>query len=184
MRVRSTDAVGGVSVELVDESGAPVAVVSAFLRHLATLGRAIAADGRVPKTIHLLDYCNDPVYRHAILGQINRGEGRHELARRVCHGNKGETPPALPARPRRTARSARPRRQLHRSLQHHLYPAGARPARGRGIRGPPRRHPAPNAARIRAHHAHRPLPPHPRRPDPPRRVPAPGDPDLADLASA
>ena len=32
MRVRSTDAVGGVSVELVDESGAPVAVVSAFLR--------------------------------------------------------------------------------------------------------------------------------------------------------
>ena len=38
MRVRSTDAVGGVSVELVDESGAPVAVVSAFLRHLAARG--------------------------------------------------------------------------------------------------------------------------------------------------
>ncbi|MGO9955276.1 MAG: Tn3 family transposase [Solirubrobacteraceae bacterium] len=59
-------------------------------RHLATLGRALAAVGRVPKTIHLLDYCNDPIYRRAILGQINRGEGRHELARRVCHGNKGE----------------------------------------------------------------------------------------------
>ncbi len=44
----------------------------------------------MPKTIHLLDYCNDPIYRRAILGQINRGEGRHELARRVCHGNKGE----------------------------------------------------------------------------------------------
>ena len=38
MRVRSTDAVGGVSVELVDEYGAPVAVVSAFLRHLAARG--------------------------------------------------------------------------------------------------------------------------------------------------
>jgi TnpA family transposase len=61
-------------------------------RHLATLGRALAAVGRVPKTIHLLDYCDDPIYRRAILGQINRGEGRHELARRVCHGNKGELP--------------------------------------------------------------------------------------------
>jgi hypothetical protein len=38
VRVRSTDAVGGVSVELVDESGAPVAVVSAFLRHLGARG--------------------------------------------------------------------------------------------------------------------------------------------------
>jgi TnpA family transposase len=61
-------------------------------RHLATLGRALAAVGRAPKTVHLLDYCNDPVYRRAILGQLNRGEGRHELARRVCHGNKGELP--------------------------------------------------------------------------------------------
>ena len=61
-------------------------------RHLATLGRALAALGRVPKTIHLLDYCNDPIYRRAILGQLNRGEGRHELARRVFHGNKGELP--------------------------------------------------------------------------------------------
>ncbi len=46
----------------------------------------------MPKTIHLLDYCNDPIYRRAILGQINCGEGRHELARRVCHGNKSELP--------------------------------------------------------------------------------------------
>jgi TnpA family transposase len=61
-------------------------------RHLATLGRALAAVGRASKTVHLLDYCNDPAYRRAILGQLNRGEGRHELARRVCHGNKGELP--------------------------------------------------------------------------------------------
>ncbi len=61
-------------------------------RHLATLGRAIAALGRVPKTIHLLDYCNDPIYRRAIIGQLNRGEGRHDLSRRVFHGNKGELP--------------------------------------------------------------------------------------------
>jgi hypothetical protein len=50
--------------------------------------QALLTCGRV----HLLDYCNDPVYRRAILGQLNRGEGRHELARRVCHGNKGELP--------------------------------------------------------------------------------------------
>jgi TnpA family transposase len=36
-------------------------------RHLATLGRALAAIGCAPKTVHLLDYCNDPVYRRAIL---------------------------------------------------------------------------------------------------------------------
>ncbi len=55
----------------------------------------LKARGWCPKTIHLLDYCNDPVYRRAILGQINRGEGRHELARRVCHGNKGSFPSAI-----------------------------------------------------------------------------------------
>ena len=59
-------------------------------RHLATLGRAIAQIGRVPKTIHCLDYCNDPLYRRPIIGQLNRGEGRHDLCRDVFHGNKGE----------------------------------------------------------------------------------------------
>ena len=59
-------------------------------RHLATLGRAIAQIGRVPKTVHSLDYCNDPLYRRPIIGQLNRGEGRHDLCRDVFHGNKGE----------------------------------------------------------------------------------------------
>lgn len=59
-------------------------------RHLATLGRAIAEIGRAPKTVHLLDYCNDPAYRRPIIGQLNRGEGRHDLARKVLHGRKGE----------------------------------------------------------------------------------------------
>ena len=59
-------------------------------RHLATLGRAIAQIGRVPKTIHSLDYCNNPLYRRPIIGQLNRGEGRHDLCRDVFHGNKGE----------------------------------------------------------------------------------------------
>ena len=52
-------------------------------RHLATLARAITQIGRAAKTVHLLDYCNDPRYRRGILGQLNRGESRHDLARQV-----------------------------------------------------------------------------------------------------
>jgi TnpA family transposase len=59
-------------------------------RHLATLGQAIAQIGRVPKTVHSLDYCSDPAYRRPIIGQLNRGEGRHDLSRKVFHGRKGE----------------------------------------------------------------------------------------------
>jgi TnpA family transposase len=59
-------------------------------RHLATLGQAIAQIGRVPKTVHLLDYCSDPAYRRPILGQLNRGESRHDLSRNIFHGRKGE----------------------------------------------------------------------------------------------
>jgi len=43
-------------------------------RHLATLARALQHIGRAPKTIHLLDYCNDEQFRRRILVQLNRGE--------------------------------------------------------------------------------------------------------------
>jgi TnpA family transposase len=59
-------------------------------RHLATLARALQHVGRAPKTIHLLDYCNDEHFRRRVLVQLNRGEGRHGLARDVCHGRRGE----------------------------------------------------------------------------------------------
>ncbi len=59
-------------------------------RHLATLAKALQHIGRAPKTIHLLDYCNDEQFRRRILVQLNRGEGRHGLARDVCHGRRGE----------------------------------------------------------------------------------------------
>jgi TnpA family transposase len=143
-------------------------------RHLATLGRALAALGRVPKTIHLLDYCNDPIYRRAILGQLNRGDGRHELARRVPRQQR-RAAPALPRRPGGAARLPGPRRQLHRPVEHALHAASARPARRPGIRDPPRRHQTAIAAPPRAPDPHRPLPGHPRRSDPTRRVPAPQD---------
>ena len=46
--------------------------------------------GRVEKTLYLLAYVQDEVYRRRILVQLNRGEGRHALARAIFYGKKGE----------------------------------------------------------------------------------------------
>ena len=56
----------------------------------STLARAIADLGRLPKTLHLLRLIDDTTYRRGILTQLNRGEGRHDLAREVFHGHRGE----------------------------------------------------------------------------------------------
>jgi TnpA family transposase len=67
-----------------------VRALRSHTRHLATLARALQHIGRAPKTIHLLDYCNDQQFRRRVLVQLNRGEGRHALSRDVCHGRRGE----------------------------------------------------------------------------------------------
>lgn len=54
------------------------------------LGKAVGELGRIAKTLYLLNYVDDESYRRRILTQLNRGEGRHSLARAVCHGQKGE----------------------------------------------------------------------------------------------
>lgn len=46
--------------------------------------------GRVEKTLYLLAYVQEKAYRRYILVQLNRGEGRHALARAIFHGRKGE----------------------------------------------------------------------------------------------
>ena len=56
----------------------------------STLARAIAALGRIPKTKYMLSYIDDESYRRRILTQLNRGEGRHSVARAVFHGQRGE----------------------------------------------------------------------------------------------
>jgi hypothetical protein len=38
----------------------------------------------------MLSYIDDEAYRRRILLQINRGEGRHKLARATFHGQRGE----------------------------------------------------------------------------------------------
>jgi hypothetical protein len=56
----------------------------------STLAKAIGELGRIPKTLHLLTYIDDPNYRRRILTQLNRGEGHHRLARKCFHGQRGE----------------------------------------------------------------------------------------------
>src|SRR5205814_6937735 len=59
-------------------------------KHPSTLARAIGALGRIPRTLYMLSYIDDEQYRRRILAQLNRGEGRHSVARAVFHGQRGE----------------------------------------------------------------------------------------------
>ena len=55
------------------------------------IGEAIAAYGRIFKSLHILNYIDlDESYRRDIKGIRNLQEGRHALARKICHGKKGE----------------------------------------------------------------------------------------------
>jgi TnpA family transposase len=54
------------------------------------LALALAEFGRIEKTLHALNYLDDENRRRATLLQLNRGEGRHSLAREVFHGKRGE----------------------------------------------------------------------------------------------
>jgi TnpA family transposase len=59
--------------------------------HPTALGEAIAAYGRIFKSLHILYYIDvDETYRRDIKGIRNLQEGRHALARKICHGKKGE----------------------------------------------------------------------------------------------
>jgi TnpA family transposase len=54
------------------------------------LAQAIMEAGRINKTLYLLNYIDDEDYRRRILTQLNRGEGRHAVARAICYGQRGE----------------------------------------------------------------------------------------------
>lgn len=56
----------------------------------SSLAQAIIEVGRINKTLYLLNYIDDEHYRRRILTQLNRGEGRHAVARAICHGQRGE----------------------------------------------------------------------------------------------
>lgn len=54
------------------------------------LARALREPGRLVKTLYLLRFIDDEGYRRRILTQLNRGEGRHKVARTIFHGKRGE----------------------------------------------------------------------------------------------
>ena len=54
------------------------------------LARALQELGRLVKSLYLLRFIDDESYRRRILVQLNRGEGRHQLARIIFHGKRGE----------------------------------------------------------------------------------------------
>jgi len=54
------------------------------------LAQAIAEFGRIDKTLHSLNMLDDENKRRSTLTQLNRGEGRHSLARAIFHGKRGE----------------------------------------------------------------------------------------------
>jgi len=54
------------------------------------LAQAIIEAGRINKTLYLLNYIDDEDYRRRILTQLNRGEGRHSVARVICYGKLGQ----------------------------------------------------------------------------------------------
>jgi TnpA family transposase len=54
------------------------------------LAKAIREAGRINKTLYLLNYIDSQEYRRRILTQLNRGESRHNVARAICYGQRGE----------------------------------------------------------------------------------------------
>ena len=54
------------------------------------LARALQELGRLAKTLYMLRFIDDESCRRRILVQLNRGEGRHQLARIIFHGKRGE----------------------------------------------------------------------------------------------
>jgi TnpA family transposase len=54
------------------------------------LAQGIAEFGRIDKTLHSLRYLDDKDMRRSTLTQLNRGEGRHSVARVVFSGKRGE----------------------------------------------------------------------------------------------
>ena len=56
----------------------------------STIAVAIAELGRIAKSLSLLSYVDDDTHRRRILVQLNRHEKRHELSRKIFHGQRGE----------------------------------------------------------------------------------------------
>jgi TnpA family transposase len=55
-------------------------------------GRRLTVLGRAVKTTFILKYANDCPMRDGVCLQLNRGESRHQLGRRLFFANQGISP--------------------------------------------------------------------------------------------
>jgi TnpA family transposase len=84
---------GSLHTGTVRASGALRALLRMLHRdgHPSRLGQAFAEYGRIAKTLHLLPFIDvDDSYRRQIGAQLNLHESRHQLARKIFHGQRGE----------------------------------------------------------------------------------------------
>jgi len=56
------------------------------------LQQALQAVGRIAKTLHILEYVDDPALRRRVLIGLNKGETLHALAREIAFGRQGRFP--------------------------------------------------------------------------------------------
>lgn len=54
------------------------------------IGRALIELGRLDRSAYLAGYFDDELLRRRVNTQLNRQESRHQLSRKICHGQKGE----------------------------------------------------------------------------------------------
>jgi TnpA family transposase len=53
------------------------------------LQQALQEVGRIAKTLHILEYVDDPAFRRRVLVGLNKGEHLHSLARDIAFGRQG-----------------------------------------------------------------------------------------------
>ena len=100
------------------------------------LAQAIAEFGRIDKTLHTLTYIDDEAKRRSTLTQLNRGGGRHSVARAVFHGKRGELRQHYrEGQEDHPARCARPGAQHDRAVEHQLHGSRIEPTAGGWFRG-------------------------------------------------
>ena len=114
------------------------------------LAQALAEFGRIEKTLHTLTYIDDESKRRATLTQLNRGEGRHSLARAVFHGKRGELRQRY-REGRKTSSVLWAGGEHHRAVEHPLHDGGRGTAQAARLSSAGRGFGPAIAADLRAH---------------------------------
>lgn len=88
--VEQWDALVRVAASLRDKSAPAHVILDRLVANASDrLAKALTMLGRIVKTIHILNYLNDPIRRGRIQLQLNRGEGRHAVVNKIRFANRG-----------------------------------------------------------------------------------------------